>query len=152
MTMLDRLSVREKGLVIGGGVLLLLIGLWLYVGQPLMQQRALQEDRIARYLAVLDITDQFDPMTRDTATHCAQTTALGPRITQSAEAFGVPLTRLDPEGPRLRITVAETGYVAAMMWISELEARICVRAISVEMSRLPQPGQVSLRMTLEDAR
>lgn len=152
MTMLDRLSVREKGLVIGGGVLLLLIGFWLYVWQPLLHQRALQEDRIARYLAVLDITDQFDPMTRDSATHCAQTTALGPRVTQSAETVGMPLARLDPEGPRLRITVAETGYVAAMMWISELETRMCVRAISVEMSRLPQPGQVALRMTLEDAR
>lgn len=152
MTMLDRLSAREKGLVIGGGVLLLLISLWVYVWQPLLQQRALQEDRIARYLAVLDITDQFDPATQEVLANCARTMALGPRITQSADAVGVPLTRLDPEGPRLRIAVTETAYVDAMMWISDLEARNCVRAVSVEMSRLTLPGQVSLRMTLEDAR
>ncbi len=152
MTLLNRLEPRERLLLIGGGVILLALAGWLYLWQPLMHQRAAQQERIARYLAVLDITDRAAPAAADSRPTCADTTPLGPRVTQSAESAGIPLTRLDPEGARLRITVSQAAYVDAMTWIAALEAGACVRATSVEMSRLTQPGQVSLRMTLEDAR
>lgn len=150
MSFLDRLEPREKKLVIAGGAVLIALGMWLYVWEPLTQQRAEQENRIARYLTVLDITDRVDPIQRDSAPTCTDAGALAPRVTQSAETAGIPLTRLDPEGARLRITVAETAYVDAMRWIADLERRSCVRTVSVDMSRLTQPGQVSLRITLED--
>lgn len=152
MTLLNKLSMREKVLIISGGAVLLMCALWFYVWQPLEQQRSVQESRIARYLAVLNLTDQFEPISSDFGTQCTPTMALGPRVTQSAEAFGMPLTRLDPEGNRLRITVAETSYIDAMTWIADLEVQSCVRIIIVEMNRLSQPGLVSLRTTLEEAR
>lgn len=152
MTLLNKLSRREKVLVTSGGAILLICGLWLYVWQPLGQQRSLQENRIARYLAVLNLTDQFEPSASDFGAQCTNTMALGPRVTQSAEAFGMPLARLDPDGNRLRITVTETSYIDAMLWLEDLEIRSCVRTIMVEMNRLPQPGLVSLRAALEDAR
>jgi Type II secretory pathway, component PulM len=152
MTLLNRLEPRERLLVIGGGAVLLALAGWLYLWQPLMQQRAAQQDRIARYLAVLDITDRAAPAAGTRTPTCLDPMALGPRVTQSAESAGLSLTRLDPEGARLRITVSQAAYVDVMRWIAALEAGACVRATSVEMSRLTQPGQVSLRMTLEDAR
>jgi general secretion pathway protein M len=76
---------------------------------------------------------------------------LAPRITQSAEGAGIPLARLDPEGTRLRITVAKAGYNDLIEWIAALEATQNVRVVSVEMSRATEPGQVSLRLLLEDA-
>jgi len=36
-------------------------------------------------------------------------------------------------------------------WIAALEATQNVRVVSVEMSRATEPGQVSLRLLLEDA-
>lgn len=152
MTGLSRLTTREKRLLALGGAVLLIAGLWLYVWQPLAEARAMQEARIARYLAVLDITDRVSPTVPKEVSSCTDAGPLGPRITQSAETAGIPLARLDPEGARLRITVAETGYAEAMAWIAALEARSCARATSVEMARLTQPGQVSMRMTLEEAR
>ncbi|MFC6589488.1 type II secretion system protein GspM [Sulfitobacter pacificus] len=82
----------------------------------------------------------------------ADATPLAPRITQSAEAAGIPLARLDPEGAQLRVTVAKVGYAEASAWIASLEARDGVRVLAIEMSRLTEPGQITLRMTLEDAR
>lgn len=151
MTALSRLTLREKGLLAGGGVVLGILGLWMYVWQPLIEQRADQNDRIARYLSLIDIAREAPGTVQKPASACTDGAALGPRITNSAETAGIPLTRLDPEGARLRITVSSAGYADAMLWIAELEATACARALSVEMSRLTEPGQVSLRMTLEDA-
>ncbi|MFA8386237.1 MAG: type II secretion system protein GspM [Pelagibaca sp.] len=151
MTAFSRLTLREKWLLIAGGGGLLLLCLWLYIWQPVNDQRALQQDRIARYLSLIDIAGQTQDVTRPDLATCNDTSALGPRITRSAEASDIPLARLDPEGPRLRITVSNTGYAGAMSWISELEATTCTKVVAVEMVRLAEPGKISLRMTLEDA-
>lgn len=151
MTVLSRLTARETWLLAGGGTVLVIFGLWAYVWQPLTDQRADQKDRIARYLSVIDIARDAPGTVRKPASSCTDATALGPRITRSAERAGIPLTRLDPEGALLRITVASADYGDAMLWIADLEASACTRALSVEMSRLTEPGKVSLRMTLEDA-
>ena len=146
-----RLNPREKRLLIGGAVFLTAVAVWFYGWQPVVAQRDAQQDRIARYLTLIDIA-QGTPDAAPTATlQCETEAALAPRITQSADSVGIPLARLDPEGPRLRITVSDTRYVDAIAWISRLETQDCVRAASVEMARLTEPGRVSLRMTLEDA-
>ncbi len=151
MTAISRLTSREKWLLIVGSGGLLLLCLWLYVWQPVNEQRALQQDRIARYLSLIDIAEKTQDVTRPAIATCSDTNALGPRIARSAEASDIPLARLDPDGPRLRITVSNTGYAEAMSWISELEATTCSQVVAVEMARLAEPGKISLRMTLEDA-
>lgn len=150
MTAFSRLTSREKWLLIVGSGVFLVLGLWVYIWQPVNEQRALQQDRIARYLSLIDIAGQTQGVTRPAIATCSNTNVLGPRITRSAEASGIPLARLDPDGPRLRITVSNTGYADATSWISELEATTCTKVVAVEMVRLAEPGTISLRMTLED--
>lgn len=146
-----QLTTREKRILIGGGGILAVLAVWFYGWQPIAAQRDAEQDRIARYLALIDIAQRSPEATQAAVNSCTQTSPLAPRITQSAEAVGIPLARLDPEGQRLRITVTETDYSSAVAWISQMEAQACLRAVAVEMTRLAAPGQVSLRMTLEDA-
>ncbi|WP_281709344.1 type II secretion system protein GspM [Phaeobacter italicus] len=150
-TLLTRLTPREQLLLAAGAALITLLGTWSLVWQPIKAQNALQEDRIARYLTLISLArDTQEGMTTQ-PTICGEQTALAPRITKSAETANIPLSRLDPEGTRLRITVATARYSDAMQWIAALEATACVTVTAVEMIRLPEPGQVSIRMTLEDA-
>jgi general secretion pathway protein M len=151
MTAFTKLTPREKILLLGGGVMLLVLGLWFYLWQPIAQERHAQRDRIARYLSVISIARAADDRGTVVARQPVNPTALAPRVTQSAEAAGITLARLDPEGARLRVTVAKAGFTDLTVWIAALEASSGMRALSVEMSRLTEPGQVSLRMTLEDA-
>lgn len=151
MSILARLNPRERVIVLGGGAFLVALAAWFYAWQPLSSQRADQAERIARYLAVLEITrmaDNQEPMVEPAPVNDAPLTS---RITQSAEAADISLARLDPDGSRLRITVASAGFAELTEWIAQLESVEGVRALSVEMSRLTQPGQVSMRLTLEDA-
>lgn len=142
------LTPREKRLLGIGGAALMGLALWLYAWQPLVARQAAQQDRMARYLAILDIVAQAPA--DGTARTCAGNGGLAPRVVDSAEQVGILLARLDPEGPRLRITVAETRFEQAIAWISELETRACTSAVAVDMTRLTAPGMVSLRITLED--
>jgi type II secretory pathway component PulM len=149
----EQLTQREQILLLGGAALLVVLGLWTYVWQPIVTDRAHQSSRIARYLSVIEIARKADAGgTPRPDAAVANATPLAPRITQSAEAAGIPLARLDPEGTQLRVTVAKTGYAEASAWIASLEARDGARVLSIEMSRLTEPAQISLRMTLEDAR
>ena len=152
MSVLSKLNPRERLIVLGGGALLLVLGLWIYVWQPQMAERAVQHDRISRYLAVIEIARNAETPVAVAAPRGAPDVPIGPRVTQSAAAAGIPLARLDPDGSRLRITVAKAGYAELIGWIATLESAEEVRALSVEMSRLTEPGQVSLRLLLEDTR
>jgi type II secretory pathway component PulM len=128
MKLLSRLNPRERMLVLTGGAVLLIYGLWTFVWLPTVSERALQTDRIARYLAVTQIA-----LTADDAV---------PVAVRSPNA-AIPLAP--------RITVAKAGYNDLIEWIAALEATQNVRVVSVEMSRATEPGQVSLRLLLEDA-
>lgn len=151
MNALAKLTPREKWLLLGGAVFVATLALWFYGWQPVAAQRDAQQDRIARYLALIDIAERSPDAAPIATPQCTNSTALPPRVTQSADAAGIVLARLDPEGQRLRITVSDTGYAGAISWISQLETQDCVRAVSIEMVRLTEPGKISLRMTLEDA-
>jgi general secretion pathway protein M len=150
VSVLEKLNPRERVLMLGGGAILLVLGLWIYIWQPLMAERSIQTARIARYLTVIELARNAGGAGVPRPTTPVQELPLSPRITQSAEAAGIVLARLDPDGPRLRITVAKAGFADLVAWIASLEAGAGVRMITVEMSRLTEPGQVSLRLLLED--
>lgn len=151
MKALAALTPRERLLIFGGGAVLLVLGVWFYAWQPITRTQETETGRIARYLALIDLARDEDATTPAQPISQTPDAPLAQRVTQSGEAGGIPLARLDPEGSRLRVTVAEAPYAALMDWIASLEAQAAVRALSVEMSRLTAPGMVSLRITLEDA-
>lgn len=151
MTRLSGLTPREKGLLAAGAAVLAGAAAWLLVVVPLIEQRRALEDRIARYANILNVVDAAPRAGDGAAPACTATGPLAPRVVARAEAAGIALARLAPDAGRLRVTVAETGYADAIAWIADLETRACARATSVEMARLTAPGQVSLRLTLEEA-
>lgn len=150
MTTFKNLTPREQILLLGGGAVLIVIGIWLYVWQPLTAERAQQADRIARYLTIIEIAETADNTQPRAPVVASPTTSLAPRVTQSAEAAGIQIARLDPDDPRLRLTVVKASFVEITSWIAMLEANDGIRAVAVEMSRQTEPGQVSVRMTVED--
>lgn len=150
-TLLATLNPRERLLVMGGAALLIVLAGWVYLWQPLVAARAAEAERIARYMAVIEITRDADTRAPVVAVAPASSLPLAARVTQSAETEGIPLARLDPEGPRLRVTVAAADFARVTRWIATLETVEGMRTVSVDMSRLTAPGQVSLRLTLEDA-
>lgn len=151
MKSFTQFTMRERVLVIAGGALIIIAMVWTYAWQPMLSQRAIQADRIARYLAIVRIVNDAPDATQKGQQISETNAPLAPRITQSAEIANIPLARLDPDGARLRITIANVDFATVMAWIANLEAQNGVRMVSVDLSRLTELGQVSARLTLEDA-
>ena len=115
---------------------------------PLAEVRAAREAEIAGYRLVAEAASGAGA-----APLAAQGEAapLASRVTASAEAAGLSLSRLEPEGEALRVAVAEAGFAQVVLWLSDLEGED-VLVSAVEMDRRTAPGAVTARVLLEDAR
>ena len=150
MSALASLSLRERVLLIGGGLLVTGLMAWQFAWQPIQAERAALEVEIERYLMLAQVADEIGPA--GTTAQDGTSLPLAQRITRSAQGAGVPIARLDPSGARLRVAVEQVGFDALLGWLQTLEQDEAARAVTLEVERLTEPGVVTARLTLEDAR
>ena len=81
-----------------------------------------------------------------------QEAPIATRVTRSAEAAGVVLTRIEPAGDGLAALVDEASFDAVIGWIADMEATGDLSLRAIEIGRRPVPGVVSARLDLETAR
>jgi general secretion pathway protein M len=146
---LSRLTLRERLLILIGLPLALMVAAYQFLWVPLSLARADYASQIAAYRLV----------TETAAT--AQTTPIAPvsrqlndpisvRVTQSAEAAGLVLRRIEPDGAAVRVTLDDADFTQLLLWITELEYAQSVKVNAIEIDRRTAPGTVSARATLED--
>jgi general secretion pathway protein M len=148
MSALASLSARERVLLLVVLPIVILVAGWRLAWVPISDARAAREAEIAGYRMVAEAASRAGatPLAAPTAT-----TPLATRVTASAEAAGLALSRLEPEGESLRVAVAEAGFAQLVLWLADLEGED-VLVSAVEMDRRTAPGAVSARVLLEDAR
>ncbi len=148
MTVLDRLSARERVLLGAILPLALIVAGYRLAWSPIEVARAARSDEIARYRMVAMAADH-----RDTAAPAAAPVDRGPlatRITRSADAAGLSLRRLEPDGTMLRVSIDEAAFADVMGWLAALETEEGVRVAAIQMDRRLAPGAVSAQITLEE--
>lgn len=150
MSWFQALTHRERVLVLGGGLLLVTLMLWRFGWQPIQQERRALHEDITRYLALAQVADAAAAQGGAKKTAVQPSVPLAQRVTRSAEVAGVALARLDPEGESLRVTVEQVRFAELLEWIVALETIEGATAQYLEISRLPEPGTVSARLTLEN--
>ena len=147
---LDNLSGRERALVLTVLPLALIalgyVGFW----QPLQAARAAYADQIVAYAQVTTMAAaaQGQPVAPIAATDASP---LSTRITQSAEAAGLQLRRLEPEDDRIAVTLDNAAFATVILWLSDLEVDRSVLLVQIDMDRRVEPGTVSARLLLEAA-
>ena len=146
-----RLTLRERVLLALVGPLALLVGLYQFAWLPLQDARA---DRLSEIAAYRQITAAAARRAADPAPVAAPAPAdpIATRVTQSAEAAGLQLRRLEPDGAGLRVTLDDVPFGTVMLWLADMQASFAVRVAAIEMDRRPAPGTVSTRLLLEDDR
>ncbi|UWQ23149.1 type II secretion system protein M [Jannaschia sp. W003] len=150
MSALARLNPRERVLVLGVLPAAALLAGWWLAWVPLAEARADALRQIAGYRAVALAASGTDALPVPTA--AADPRPLPVRVTASAEGFALPLRRIEPEGERLRLTVDAVPFEALLEWLAALEGEAGARLAAVEIDRRIEPGTVSARILLEDAR
>lgn len=148
MSALASLSTRERVLLLLVLPLVVLVAGWRLAWVPLSDARAAREAEIAGYRMVAEAASRAGAAPLAASADAAP---LATRVTASAEVAGLSLSRLEPEGERLRVAVAQAGFAQVILWLADLEGED-VLVSAVEMDRRTAPGAVSVRVLLEDAR
>lgn len=151
MSALSRLNPRERMLVFVVLPVALILALIWFVWLPLNEHRRSLGAEIANYRLVEASARAAAARPATQRPELLQDRApLAARVTRSAEAAGLLLRRLEPDGGLLRVTIDEAAFDAVILWISDLETDEAVGVVAIEAERRTEPGVVSLRLTLEE--
>ena len=151
MNAFNRLSQREKLLVLVALPLVALFAGYRFGWLPMTQARTEAEAEIASYRTVIEAVETTGDTRSQSPSQQAPTTPLPTRVTRSAEAAGVLVRRLEPEGDLVRVSLDDGQFEDIMAWIAVMEAQEAIALRSIEMDRRTAPGVVSTRLTLENA-
>ncbi len=69
-------------------------------------------------------------------------------VTQSAVAAGLSVQRIEPEGNRLRVVLADAPFETVIRWTADLEATSALRVGEARIERTDTPGMVSAQFLL----
>ena len=150
MKRLDALSPRERVLLLAVLPLALVFGAWRFGWLPLTEARADLTKDIATYRLIMETIAVAGE--RPVAIDRGAATPLARRVTESAAAAGLSLNRLEPDGDALRVTIAEAPFAQVILWLDDLEIAQGVALAAIELDRRSQPGDVTARILLGDAR
>lgn len=147
-TVLDRLSPREKWLIGIALPALALFAGWSFAWQPLAASRAALDAEIAEARTLIAAMEQVPEGGMPALAPISAEAPISVRLTRSAEATGIVLARIEPQDDELTAIVDAAPFNDVLSWIARMEDKERMRLIAVELDRRPEPGVVSVRLTL----
>jgi general secretion pathway protein M len=149
----QQFSQRERGLMVGCGVLLMLCLGYYALWQPWQQQAAEWQRTIAREQnTVAWMAQQAPRLSQQTPRSTpVEARSLSATITSSAAAQSIQITRLQPQGERLAVTLEPNDFDALMQWLTQLEQQYSVHILAFEVvAQADKPGWVTVdKLVLE---
>lgn len=145
---MPEISTRERRLLLATVFLVALTVLWLALLRPALDLRQESLDRIANLNVVAGALDRFSPSIQEPSDR----PPLRQRVAEAARASELGIQRLDPQGGALAVTLDDVPFVSLIGWIDTLTSDHSARVLSSEIARRPEPGIVTARIVLEDAR
>lgn len=146
MSAFNRLSARERVLILAMALLGALAAGYVYFWEPMVRDRARlvadidRADRLTARLAPWRGSDlPALPVAAETLTVV---------VAETARDRGLFIRRLEPEEGRARVSLENAGFEALIGWLAELRTDHAVRIAAIEIERRPEPGMVAARMTL----
>ncbi len=136
---------REKLLLVAMAALVLS---WLVMTQvwlPLKDYRREISARIERIeRALVQVKTGADPLLPEVADPRA-TSAI---ITETADAFGLKISRLQPQDTQTQLTLEDAPFDTVLLWIEALQREDALRLVDLTLTRRPAPGVVGATLTL----
>ncbi|CEA02136.1 Type II secretion system protein M [Pseudomonas saudimassiliensis] len=152
------LAPRERIVLAGGAMLLVLVVLWLMIWEPLAQKREQLRADISALTADLSWMEQVASQVKRRAAQqgsASNGAAAGGSVLTlvevSARAAGLreSLERVQPEGQGARLWFNETSFDGLLRWLAELEQRHGLQISQLAVDAGTAPGVVSARVLVE---
>lgn len=150
------LDQRQRWLFSVAGAILLVLMVFVWVWEPLVESRQAEKDRIAQQQALLDWLTALTPVASELRRGSARATDLGGRsllglADETARAAGLAgaLTRIEPAGEgQVRVWLDGAEFVSTMGWLQGLSVEYPIEVSQLSIDRGQRSGQVNVRVTL----
>jgi general secretion pathway protein M len=135
---------REKMLL---AVLVAILTLWLAVTlglAPLLAARRDMAARIPRIERALEMVHQA-PVPEE----AADPRPLAALVTDGAATLGLSISRLQPQGNKVDLTLEDAAFETVLLWIEAMERDGGLRLSDLALTRRAAPGIVGAALTVE---
>ena len=137
--------LREQGLMLSGSVLVAVYLAVTLLWQPLLAQRREVVARIGQYEQALGALASLLPakaVTNDTR-------PVSRILTETAPDFGLSIRQIDATNTGANLTLDDAAFDGVVLWLDTLEGEHGLTIASLQITRLPQVGQVAATMSLK---
>ena len=70
-------------------------------------------------------------------------------LTDAAAAFGLTISRLQPQGAEVLVTLEDAPFDTVLLWTQALIRDDALRLTQLTLTRRPAPGMVATTLTVE---
>ncbi len=154
-TWLDSLNPRERRLVIGGGIFLLLFILYQITWAPFANGVANMQSKVSKQQQDLIWMQQAAEEVRSLQGGGRRAVYSGSLLgliekTARQKGLGSSIRKVQPEGQNgVRVWMDKVSFDAVMTWLDELQVQQGVTVSSFSAERTAQEGWVNIRMLAE---
>lgn len=149
---LQQISSREGRLLTGCVALLAVVFIYYGLWQPWLLREDKWRATAAREKSTVEWMKQQAPNIKRQEPGMPQQgepLSLSAAVASTSTAYGVSVSRLQPQGERLAVTLAPIEFNALMQWLTQLERRHRIRTVVFDVSaQSNQPGRVTVNRLL----
>ncbi|MES0875113.1 type II secretion system protein M [Sinimarinibacterium thermocellulolyticum] len=150
---LQQLAPRERLMVLGGTVVLVLVMLYLLAWEPVVKAHQQRAEALTRARALATRIEEAAALVRSQGAGRSvdRSTSLVAVVdrTSRSPVLGKPPSRIQPEGDReVKVWIEDVPFDNLLRWLQELETGYGIGAASAEIERGARPGLVSARLSL----
>lgn len=148
-----QISSRERGLILGCSTLLILCMGYYVLWQPWIQQAVKWRNTITREKDTVEWMLQQAPRLQMQKVRSQQgkSFSLSAMVARTSSAQGLTITRLQPHGEQLTVTLSPGEFNLLMQWLTQLEQQYHIRIVALDVAaQANKPGWITVnRLILE---
>jgi len=154
---LDTLESREKRIVIGGGIALLLILFYLLVWDPIVsrheEQQLKHESQLQLYSWMKNAGEQINSLKSAGGGSAARfkNQSISSLADRSARVTGVKsfISKIDQSKSGVKVTLKNADFDLIINWLTDLENKYGIISSQIKIERSKEDGAVNANITLE---
>ena len=147
----NNLTLRERRLVLSGGLALLLISLYHSIWSPLQQHLQTSREQVQQLQQQLDWMHQQAPLVQKmklVAPAKELHTDIASALSVSSQHYQIMLKWVQPQGDTTQVELDSLSFAKLLSWLDMLEQRYGITVRQIELQPTDTAGNVQIKRLL----
>lgn len=154
---LNKLESRERQIVIGGAIFLIITMFYLIIWDPIFSARDQQVQLLQTQQQTLDwmieTGNEIQALQSGGASSVNRfkNQSISSLAERSAQSMGVKqqITKLETAKNGVKVELEGADFDRLILWLSDMEQKYAIQASNIQIEKQDKPGAVEARVTLE---